>query len=192
MTSEDQMSGYIKVYFEKEIQGFGSVTVVGYIGEGATMSLTSHWNPPFLNDSVGDATALNKAADIAQASTGLTSKAEWNTILNWEGIEPLAFSLPVYFKAHSDAKKQVEDPIMFLEMMETPSLNEASPLGDVPETLILDIGRRIKITNAVILDVQSELDSPRTRDGYRTENMVTLQLQAKQMASQSDLSSIHI
>lgn len=190
MTGNDGLSEFLKVYITKEITDIGQVTVVGYIGEGATYDLTSQWNPPFENDNLGDAGYLQKTAEYGQALTGLTAKSEFNTLLNWQGIEPPAITLPIHLKAFNDAKSEVEDPIMFLEMMASPELNEALMGGQVPQPCVVDIGRKIKLMDCVILNVQSELDSPKTRQGYRSENTVQLQVQAMQMLNQSEIQNI--
>lgn len=191
MTRDDGISQYLKVYIEKDIPGHGLVTVVGYIGEGASMSLQSQWNPPFENDTVGDTSYMQKAGDAIQAGTGLTAKAEWNSLLNWVGIEPPQITMPIVLKAFSDAKLEVEDPIKFLKMMASPELNEISPLGRIPQPCLIDIGRKIKLIDCVIQDIQEELDSPRSKLGWRTENTVQMQFQMKQMLNQSEISNIH-
>ncbi len=191
MTNEDGINAALKVYIEAEIKGHGQITVVGYIGEGATMSLSSHWTAPFANDNLGNTSYMSKVGDYAQAGTDLTSKAEFNSILNWEGIEPPAIVLPIYFKAFRDPKKEVEDAIMYLQMMESPELHEKLPAGRVPATVDVNIGRRIKLTECVIQDVTAQLDSPKTNDGYRTENLVQVQLQRKKILNQSEIPSLY-
>jgi len=191
MTRDDGISQYLKVYIEKDIPGHGLVTVIGYIGEGAAMSLQSQWNPPFENDTVGNTSYMQKAGDAIQAGTGLTAKAEWNSLLNWVGIEPPQITMPIVLKAFSDAKLEVEDPIKFLKMMASPELNEISPLGRIPQPCLIDIGRKIKLIDCVIQDIQEELDSPRSKLGWRTENTVQMQFQMKQMLNQSEISNIH-
>ena len=191
MTREDGFSSGLKVYIESEIKGYGAVTVVGYIGEGASMSLTSRWTPPFANDSLGDTSYFQKTGDVAQATTGITSKSIFNSILNWEGIEPPAINLPIHFKAFRNPKTEVEDAIMFLQMMESPELNEKLPTGRVPQAVDVKIGSRLQLLECVLLEVTDELDSPRTKDGYRTENTVQVQIQRKKILNQSEIPTIY-
>lgn len=191
MTREDGFSSSLKVYIESEIKGYGTVTVVGYIGEGASMSLSSRWTPPFSNDSLGDTSYLEKVGDVAQATTGVTSKSVFNSILNWEGVEPPAINLPIYFKAFRNPKAEVEDAIMFLQMMESPELNENTIAGRVPQAVDVKIGSRLQLLECVLLEVTDELDSPRTNDGYRTENTVQVQIQRKKILNQSEIPTIY-
>lgn len=191
MTREDGFSSSLKVYIESEIKGYGTVTVVGYIGEGASMSLSSRWTPPFSNDSLGDTSYLEKVGDVAQATTGVTSKSVFNSILNWEGIEPPAINLPIHFKAFRNPKAEVEDAIMFLQMMESPELNENTIAGRVPQAVDVKIGSRLQLLECVLLEVTDELDSPRTSDGYRTENTVQVQIQRKKILNQSEIPTIY-
>lgn len=191
MTREDGFSPSLKVYIESEVQGYGEVTVIGYIGEGASMSLTSRWTPPFANDTLGDTTYTQKIGDLTQAGTGATSKSIFNSLLNWEGIEPPALNLPIHFKAFRNPKTEVEDAIMFLQMMESPELNDQLPAGRVPSSVNVKIGRRLWLLDCVLLEVTDELDSPRTSDGYRTENTVQVQIQRKAILNQSEIPSIY-
>lgn len=191
MTREDGFSSSLKVYIESEIKGYGTVTVVGYIGEGASMSLSSRWTPPFSNDSLGDTSYLEKVGDVAQATTGVTSKSVFNSILNWEGVEPPAINLPIYFKAFRNPKAEVEDAIMFLQMMESPELNENTIAGRVPQAVDVKIGSRLQLLECVLLEVTDELDSPRTNGGYRTENTVQVQIQRKKILNQSEIPTIY-
>lgn len=192
MHSGDGVSAALKVYIEADLQELGQVTVIGYIGKGATMSISSHWTTPFANDNLGNSSYLNnRVSDYGQASTDLTSKSVLNSILNWEGVEPPAINLPIYFKAFRNPKGEVEDAIKYLQMMESPELAKAVTLGRIPTTVDVTIGRKIKLPKCVILDVTDELDSPRNRDGYRTENMVQLQLQRKNILNRSEIPSIY-
>ena len=191
MTREDGFNNSLKVYIEGKVEGHGTITVVGYIGEGATMSLTSQWTPPFANDNLGDSSYLGKTSDTVQAASGATSKSVLNSLLNWEGIEPPALNLPIHLKAFRNAKTEVEDAIMYLQMMQSPELNHAAPLGRVPSTVDVTIGRKLKLLECVILDVTDELDSSKTKDGYRTENTVQLQLQRKMILNSSEIPSIY-
>lgn len=191
MTREDGFSSSLKVYIESEIEGYGQVTVIGYIGEGASMTLSSRWNSPFANDTLGDTDVLSKASDIGQANTDLTTKTVNNSILNWEGMDSPSLNLPIHFKAFRNPKAEVEDAIMFLQMMESPELSKNTPFGRVPKSVDVTIGRRLRLLDCVILDVTDELDSPKTRDGYRTENTVQIQIQRKRILNQSEIPSIY-
>lgn len=191
MTREDGFSPSLKVYIEGNIEGYGEVTVIGYIGEGASMSLTSRWTPPFENDNLGDTSYTQKAGDYTQAATGVTSKTVLNSLLNWEGIEPPALNLPIHFKAFRNPKTEVEDAIMFLQMMESPELNAKLPVGRVPSSVNVKVGKRLWLLDCVLLEVTDELDSPRTDDGYRTENTVQVQIQRKSILNQSEIPSIY-
>lgn len=192
MTREDGFSSSLKVYIEGNVEGYGQVTVVGYIGEGASMSLSSRWTSPFSNDTLGNTSAIDKVSDIGQANTNITSKTVNNSIMTWEGMESPSINLPIHFKAFRNPKTEVEDAIMFLQMMESPELNKATPFGRVPNHVDVKIGRRMQLLECVILEVTDELDSPKTDEGYRTENTVQVQIQRKQIFNQSEIPSIYL
>jgi hypothetical protein len=191
MTRADGISPYLKVTIDGQLPGIGRVSIVGYLGEGASATLTSHWVTPFTADTMGASAYMEKAAAITQAVTGLTSKHEFNSVMNWEGIESPALSLPLVLKAFSDAKAEVEEPIRLLKMLASPELNKLLPAGRVPQPVVVDIGRRQKHINVVIKSITEQLDGPRTNGGYRIGNVVALELQTKQMLNQSEINLIH-
>ncbi|MGL6124798.1 MAG: hypothetical protein ACRC1W_17795, partial [Shewanella sp.] len=161
MCRADGVSSYLKVFIKQ-----GDVTVVGYIGDGASKQLSSMWQSPFEGDTVGQAGggAYDKAADIAQVKTGATTKTMMNTAMVWEGISPHEITLPIYLKAFENAKEEVNDAIMHLEMMASPQLSEDwVGLGSIPQTCEVNIGRRLILPRCQIKDVSSELDAPKDR-----------------------------
>jgi hypothetical protein len=77
MTRDDGISGFLKVSINQ-----GGVTVIGYIGEGASKQLSNFWQNPFEGDTIGQAGgAGSKVADLAQVQTSVTSKTVMNTAI---------------------------------------------------------------------------------------------------------------
>lgn len=197
---DDGVSDHLKVFIQQD-----DVTVIGYIGDGASKSLSSQWGTPFENDTAGQASGrLEKVADIIQLTTGKTSKTVMNTAMIWDGINPFELSLPLYFKAYKNARLEVNDPIMFLEQFASPQLMEGNvaneynaissgtaAMGTIPRTCSVNIGRRIIFKNCVILDVSSELDTPKTKQGYMTRNLVQLQIRMDRMTNRSEIQSLY-
>lgn len=192
VSSKDGISGHLKVYISQ-----GATTVVGYIGEGATKTLSSNWTSPFESDTLGNVGGANRAAGLGQAmqsgedSGKLTTVTQHNSVMVWEGTTAPTLSIPVYFQAYANAKTEVHDAIKALERMASPELNEYLPGGRTPQLVVIDVGRRFKITNALITEVTSELDAPRTRDGYMTRNTVTLTVTPDRMVNASQINSMY-
>lgn len=188
----DGISPYQKVYLTSD-----TTMVVGYLGQGSSMNLSSQWESPFENSSVGGVVGAisqygQKLAGGAQVMTGYTSKSAFESKLVWGGQMPPEFMIVVDLMATVDAKVEVNDAITALLQMESPQLNELTPLGRPPSTVTLDIGRRLKLMEVVIKDVSFELDAPRTADGYYTHNKVTLQCSGNNMINKSDIPSMFI
>lgn len=183
----DGISPFLKVYITSERD-----MVVGYIGDGSTASLSSMWQSPFENQSVGGllgqiSEAARSAGGIIQTATGTTSKSVLNSMLVWEGQQPPEFSLTIDFLATTDAYIEVNSAISALLQMESPELNDIAPLGRRPQTVVLDIGRRLKLMDVVIKDVSYLLDAPRTPSGHFTQNTVTLQCSGNTSVNRSDI-----
>lgn len=188
VAANDGISQYLKCYITQEDS---NVTVVGYIGEGASKSLTSNWTSPFESDTAGKAAGLDKVADLAQVGTGKTLVNKFNSQMVWEGTTPPSLSLPLYFQARNNAKNEVDMAIMTLEQFASPELAAAVGMGRTPKPVKVNVGRRFVIVQALIMEVQSELDVPRTKDGYMTRNTVTLSLTPPQMMNASEIPNLY-
>lgn len=188
MGRDDGMSDFLKVFISQ-----GDVMVIGYIGEGASKQLSNFWENPFEGDTVGQAGgAGTKVADLAQTQLGGTSKTVMNTAIVWEGIGPHELSLPVYFKAYSNAKREVNDAIMYLEKFASPELSEnIVGAGAIPQICAINVGRRLLLPRCQIKDVSSELDGPRDRNGYMTRNTVQLSITMDRMTNRSQIQNLY-
>lgn len=188
MTRDDGISGFLKVSINQ-----GGVTVIGYIGEGASKQLSNFWQNPFEGDTIGQAGgAGSKVADLAQVQTSVTSKTVMNTAIVWEGISPHELVLPVYFKAYKNAKSEVNDAIMYLEKFSSPELSESlAGAGVIPQLCAINVGRRLMMPRCQIKDVSSELDAPKTSDGYMTRNTVQLSITMDRMTNRSQIQNLY-
>lgn len=188
MTRDDGMSSFLKVSIAQ-----GGDMVIGYIGDGASKQLANFWQNPFEGDTVGQAGGgVSKVADLTQVANEKTTKTVMNTAIVWEGISPHELVLPVYFKAYSNAKAEVNDAIMFLEKFASPELSESvMGVGVIPQLCQINIGRRLYLPRCQIRDVSSELDAPRTRDGYMTRNTVQLSITMDRMTNRSEIQNLY-
>lgn len=187
--SDDGISQHLKVRITQNIGG-QDITVVGYLSESCEFSLAASWESPFAGDTLGNAGKIEKTAAIAQAESELTSKTKYNSQQVWEGNEPPEISMTLRFLAFTDAKKEVDDPIMYLLQMASPQLNETLPidlsgLGRVPAEAIFDIGRLHKF-GMRISNVSFDLNAPRTKDGHFLSNAVSITAAPKQIFNRSD------
>jgi len=192
VSNNDGISQYLKCRISQ-----GGVMVTGYIGDGASKSLTSNWTSPFESDTAGKAAGLDKVSDLLQAGTGQTLVTQFNSRMVWEGTTPPTLSLPLYFQAVNNAQMEVDLAIMALEQMASPQLGNVSGIdltkasGLTPLSVTVNVGRRFVMTNVLILEVQSELDAPRTKDGYMTRNTVNLSLTPFQMINRSEIPNLY-
>lgn len=169
----DGISPFYKAYISQDIPGVGNVIVVGYTDAECAVELQQVWQSPFEGDTVGSSSSLNKAGDVAQAASGVTSKSLLNSRLVWEGANPLEFPLVLHFGAYKDAKMEVDDPIRYLSMMSSPELNEKLPTGQIPQLVELDIGRKLK-AQVYIKGISYNFAAPKTVNGNWLFNTVTL------------------
>lgn len=192
VSTNDGISQYLKCWItQTDDETKVTTTVVGYIGEGASKTLTSNWTSPFESDTAGKAAGLDKVSDLMQAGTGKTTVSQFNSRMVWEGTTPPTLSLPLYFQARDNAKTEVENAIMALEQMASPELHAKTPWGRTPNPVTVNIGRRFVMTNVLIMEVQSELDAPRTKDGYMTRNTVNLSITPQQMVNASEIPNLY-
>lgn len=188
----DGISPLLKVYIRSK-----NHMVVGYIGNGSSFQLSSSWQSPFENQSLGGllggiSAAASSAGDIVQVVTGRTSKTTFNSTLVWEGQMPPEFNLVIDFMATVNAQIEVNAAITALLEMASPELNNLTPGGRLPEAVTLNIGRNVQLSDVVIKDVVYELDAPRTSEGYFTHNTVTLQCSGNTSLNRSNISTVFI
>jgi hypothetical protein len=188
MNRQDGISDFLKVFINQ-----GGVTVIGYIGDGAAKQLSNFWQNPFEGDTVGQAGGGgSKVADLVQVASSTTSKTVMNTAIVWEGVSPIELTLPVYFKAYSNAKTEVNDAIMYLEKFASPELSEGMVgMGAIPLLCEVNVGRRLLLPNCQIKDVSSELDAPRNKQGYMTRNTVQLSITMDKMTNRSKIQTLY-
>lgn len=196
--SDDGVADALKVQITQQGTESGDISVIGYMLEGSSFSLSSAWAAPFEGDHLGNAGVVDKGAQIYQTVYGETFKTQFNSNNIWEGTEPPEVTLSLYFHAYSDAKKEVNDPISYLMQMASPELKEGSIdsiptdgiIGREPPPVMFDIGRRIKISMRV-QDVQYDLTAPKTKDGYFAHNTVTITAAPKAMINRSQIPNLY-
>lgn len=189
------------MHLQKDISPFykawvkqGDKTVCGYVSRESQITLSQLWSSPFQGDSAGNAGG-GKVASGVQAQTGLTSVAQWNSRIIWDGAEALEFPLILQFIAYSDAKLEVDDPIKYLMQFESPELNDALPTGARPQPVSLNIGRKIIIPatengGVFIKSVEYDYNAPKTKLGHFAYNEITLTCSADGALNRSDIPNI--
>lgn len=194
----DGAAATLSAEWTSPFQGINFGSIAGAMGEAATGALTEAGNKMggVLGGVLGGVAGLgNKliemAPDLASAA-GFSMAATINSAMVWQGQQPPQFSMPIYFLAHSNPFLEVQQPIRVLQQMASPELNAVTPGGRVPNKVTLDIGRRIKITDAIIQEVTYELDAPRNADGYFIQNNVTLQMCGQTSYNRSDFDNVFI
>lgn len=192
--TDDGVSDALKVQITQGAGESGDISVVGYMLEGSSFSLSSVWEAPFEGDHLGNAGVVDKGAQIYQTVHGETFKTQFNSNNIWQGTEPPEVTLVLYFHAYSDAKREVDDPIRYLLQMASPELKAGTidsipsegVIGREPPPAMFDIGRRLKL-NMRIKDVQYDLTAPKTKDGYFANNTVTITAAPKAMFNRSQI-----
>lgn len=187
----DGVSDFYKARFTMDIPGVGGVTVVGYITEECAVEFSQSWTSPFESDTVGSSNGLAKTGDVAQSATGVTSKSLLNSRLVWEGSDPFNFPLRLVFDSFDDAKRQVDDPIRYLSMMQAPELNDELPGGQIPKLAMLDLGRRIK-AEVYIKKVSYNAAAPKTKGGHMLYNEVTIECSTNGAVNRSAIPQIFV
>ncbi|EHE8113867.1 hypothetical protein J0R36_003592 [Salmonella enterica subsp. enterica serovar Adjame] len=177
---QDGVSEYLKVTLTNS-----SYSVTGYINQGAAMNIAQSWEAPFTGMSMGS--VAGALSGFIQAGTESTSVARWNTLMVWEGGTPPTVTLPITFLAQYNPFIEVSGAIAALSAMISPELKDANIGGRIPERVILNIGRRINITDVIIQDLSFDLDAPRNSSGLFLRNTVNLQLSGSRVYNGSEI-----
>ncbi|MCJ7341722.1 hypothetical protein LPQ20_20505 [Klebsiella pneumoniae] len=177
---QDGVSDYLKVTLTTS-----KYSVTGYITQGAAMNIAQSWEAPFTGMTMGS--VAGAMSSFAQAGTEMTSVARWNTLMVWEGGTPPTVTLPMTFLAQYNPFVEVSGAIAALSAMISPELKDANVGGRIPERVILNIGRRINITDVIIQDLSFDLDAPRDSTGLFLRNTVNLQLSGSRVYNGSEI-----
>ncbi|EJF0838665.1 MULTISPECIES: hypothetical protein [Enterobacteriaceae] len=177
---QDGVSDYLKVTLTTS-----KYSVTGYITQGAAMNIAQSWEAPFTGMTMGS--VAGAMSSFAQAGTEMTSVARWNTLMVWEGGTPPTITLPMTFLAQYNPFVEVSGAIAALSAMISPELKDANVGGRIPERVILNIGRRINITDVIIQDLSFDLDAPRDSTGLFLRNTVNLQLSGSRVYNGSEI-----
>ena len=177
---QDGVSEYLKVTLTTS-----KYSVTGYITQGAAMNIAQSWEAPFTGMTMGS--VAGAMSSFAQAGTEMTSVARWNTLMVWEGGTPPTITLPMTFLAQYNPFVEVSGAIAALSAMISPELKDANVGGRIPERVILNIGRRINITDVIIQDLSFDLDAPRDSTGLFLRNTVNLQLSGSRVYNGSEI-----
>lgn len=188
VSDKDGISPFYKASITQDIPNVGSVTVTGYITGETQIQLSQMWGEPFSDDTAGKAVG-EKSSAVGQSMSGYTTKTLLNSKLVWNGAEALTFNLELGFVAIDDAKREVNDPIMYLKQMSSAELNDLAPFGRVPQEVQLNVGRRI-VTNALIKEVSYNESTPKTKDGYFVSNTINITLSLDGVINASQIPSI--
>jgi len=172
----------------------GSVMVCGLIGPGTSRTITARYSEPFAQSSQG--AMFDKTASLEQLRSKNTSITALNTALVWEGNEPYAFTVGMIFYATHNAFSEVMQPLFELEKMMAPRVNSDFPInltgigdviGRVPQTVTLNIGRKLLIKDCVIESMSTPLDKERDSQGNLIRAEIQLQIKTQRMQTYNDV-----
>lgn len=197
---DDSISSVLKVWIKQDQR-----CVCGIIGPGTSRTLTAKWDSPLEQTNVGSQGALSTIADGGQALTGKTTVTTFSSTQIWQGNTPLKFSLNLVLFAQSDAAFEVMTPLQWLEEFASGNVNGTVPLdpkaaigltngsalGRIPDTVTINLGRKIIVPNCVIENITIPLDKEKDKNGNLIRASVQLDIQTKTMlGNQSGPSNI--
>jgi hypothetical protein len=182
---DKSISNALKIYIKQDKK-----MVCGIIGPGTSRTLAAKWDSPMEQTNVGDQGTVSMAANGLQAITAKTSITSFSSTQIWQGNMPLKFSLNLIFIALSNAVTEVMQPLKWLEEFASPDVNNVTPGGRIPGTVIINIGRQIIVPNCVIENISTPLDKERDRNGNLIRAEVQLDIQTKVMLNKAGTDGI--
>lgn len=177
----DGVSPFYKAYLTQE-----GKTVTGYL-TSCSIDLNQAWTGPFAEDTAGN--TAQKAAGVLQSMSGLTATALWNSELIWQGAENIPFQLVLDFVAYANAEIEVDLAIKALLEFASPQLNDVSPLGAIPQSVMMNLGRKI-IAPIQIQSVSYDEAVAKTKEGFFVSNTVELTCVLKNVLNSSEIGNV--
>jgi hypothetical protein len=181
---DKQISPYRKIWIKA-----GNYLVVGVISAGTARRLSANWVSPYEDAAIGSGGTLQKTSAAVQEYAGLTMVTELNSQQSWEGSPPHDFPITMRLYALVDPITEVREPLIVLESVASPDLNEFLPVsgessdgsltGSPPSIVSINIGRNAIYSECVIESIDIPLDGPTDSNGDFTNIEITLNVQSK-------------
>lgn len=178
--NDARVSQYLKTW----ISG-GGLAVCGVTGPGTSKEVTANWQSPFEGESIGN--KFQVAGGLIQSATDTTAISTLNSRQVWNGNQPTKFNVELHFYALEDVQKEVMLPLYYLEKMMAPETKAIAGLGRVPDSIELNIGRKMIYTDCVIESMSQPYDKEVWRGGGWIRCTVSLQIGTISMMNKSDI-----
>lgn len=186
--NDPSLSANVKCYLIQEFGGEFS-SVCGVIGEGTTKEIVANWESPFEDSSIGS--MFKKVGGAIQKITDATSISTLSSTQVWGGNEPYLIDLELIFYALSDPWKEVEGALKALEKMIAPEVNKISPLGRVPQPVMIELGSKMSLPDAYMKSLSIPLGVERNSEGRMVRATVNLQIGSINMQNRSDIDAMY-
>lgn len=182
------------------------LTIKARIPEQITLSVQSHWEAALGSavEGIQGLPGISTGFGIARTAGYLGAQMFMaQTIQSWSGTDPLSFTIPMIFDAHTDAYQDVWLPVHKLAQMCSPGLIDGNwrlvppgpngireafggeggrtegsnwdQLGG--ENIQLEIGRHLKLPSVILISADPVFDSKFTEEGYPISAEVNLTIQ---------------
>lgn len=183
-TDDPTISDFLKAFIQLPDE-VGGELVVGIVGEASFREVSALWESPFEQDTPGSFFA--KTGALAQIATDATMRTTLNSTQVWGGTTPHNFTLMLELYAVTDPKREVLDAVAALEKAVAPELSHMLPVGRIPPTVAVNVGRKIIYPQCVVTSVSTPLDGPISYDGYPLQAQVSVFLQTIGTVNQSEI-----
>jgi hypothetical protein len=152
--------------------------IIAALPERYNISLSSQWDAPFANKSLGDNLGggiLGTVADAAAGTVGIGTRNKYQLAQVWQSSSPLAFNVDFVFNAKTNTQNDIRKKhIAMLKLVAPsdigggvlkapgPSLLQSKATG---RNITLQLGTYIKMENVIIKDVSSDIQTLCGQDG---------------------------
>lgn len=181
--SDNSVSPHLKAWLVQD-----NICVCGVIGEGSSLTLANNYESPFEQDSAGS--VFEKVGGLLQTTTGLTSKTTLNSAQVWNGTQPLELTLNLELYSLSDPKSEVEDAIHHLKKFASPEIHEILPMGRIPQTTSVSIGRNFIYPEMLISSITEPFDELRDSNGHRIKAKISLVLETPRTINKNEMDTM--
>ena len=180
---------------DEKLNGDTIFPIVAALPERYNISLSSNWDAPFSNKSIGDYAegtkfGAGKGAAIDQLSSvlGIGTRDKYSLAQVWQSTSPLSFNLDFVFHVKTNTRLDIRAKHLALLKLVAPSEIVAGMLSAPGPNLIskavsgrnitLQLGTYIRLDNIIVTSVSSDVQTLCGQDGIPHSVSINVEFQS--------------
>ena len=169
---------------DEKLNGDTIFPIVAALPERYNISLSSNWDAPFSNKSIGDYAegtkfGAGKGAAIDQLSSvlGIGTRDKYSLAQVWQSTSPLSFNLDFVFHVKTNTRLDIRAKQIVAGRLSAPGPNLISKAVS-GRNITLQLGTYIRLDNIIVTSVSSDVQTLCGQDGIPHSVSINVEFQS--------------